>query len=173
MKLRTHITVVSLIALAFLPASVLAWGGCRSYSSSRSGAYGGSYSRSYQGGYSPYHSAYSGYNHAPAAYNRTPYYGSYHAAYATPAAYHAPYWGGTYAVPASGVYYNQPSTTVVDTSQSDALSLGTTINSLPDGCVSTVINGVVYYQDGTNWYIAQVGPGGTPYFVVVAAQDTN
>ncbi|MBN4677637.1 MULTISPECIES: hypothetical protein [Pandoraea] len=49
-----------------------------------------------------------------------------------------------------------------------AAIIGSTVASIPPGCVSTVVNNVAYQHCGSTWY-QPVYSGSTVQFVVVAA----
>ena len=66
----------------------------------------------------------------------------------------------------STVVVEAPSTTVIQQSYPAAPAYGTQVTTLPEGCTSQNVNGVMAYQHGSTWYRPYFGSNGVYYEVV-------
>jgi hypothetical protein len=66
----------------------------------------------------------------------------------------------------STVIVEQPSTTVIQQPAPGAPAYGSVVTTLPAGCVSQNVKGIMAYQCGSTWYRPFFGSSGVYYEVV-------
>ena len=77
--------------------------------------------------------------------------------------HHGGYYGG------GCCYNNNPIATaaaVTATAMVTAAIIGSVVNTVPSGCMTTVINGIAYQQCGSTWYQPQYAGTSVTYVVV-------